>query len=213
MTTDSASIDTLDFPTPAYAIGDEAADLLFREARTVGAFTDEPVTDEDLAAVYELLKWGPTAMNITPLRVLVVRTTEARARLAAHMAEGNRERVLAAPVTLVLAADPGFHAHLATLAPHRAALADVLGPQTETREKMARTNALLQAGYLIVGLRAAGLSAGPMGGMDADGIDAEFFADTGWQSLFIVNVGYTDGPGTHHPRAPRLAFDEVVATV
>jgi len=91
------------------------------------------------------------------------------------MSEGNRERVLAAPVTLVLAADTGFHTHIPTLAPHMTALADSLAGQPEQRESMARMNALIQAGYLIVGLRAAGLAAGPMGGMDADAIDQEFF--------------------------------------
>src|SRR5690242_12364028 len=147
MTTDTTVLDGLDFPTPDLAVTDDVADLLFREARTVGAFTSDEVTDEQIAAVYDLVKWGPTALNTTPLRLLVVRSAEARARLAAHMAEGNRERVLAAPVSIVLAADPGFHAHLPVLAPHMAALADALEPQVEQREQMARTNALLQAGY------------------------------------------------------------------
>ena len=213
MTTDSASIDSLDFPTPAYAIGDEAADLLFREARTVGAFTDEPVTDEDLAAVYELLKWGPTAMNITPLRLLVVRSDEAKGRLAAHAAEGNQERIRTAPVTLVVAADPSFHRHLPTLAPHRAAMVDSLEGDLGKREQMARTNTLIQTGYLITALRATGLDAGPMGGVDTAGIDAEFFAGSGWRSQLVVVVGHRDGVGTHHPRAARLPWAEVSASV
>ncbi|MBO9554209.1 malonic semialdehyde reductase [Cellulomonas sp.] len=213
MTTDATVLDGLDFPTPSLAVSDDVADLLFREARSVGAFTAQDVTDEQLAAVYDLVKWGPTALNTIPLRLLVVRTPEARARLAAHMNEGNRERVLAAPVSLVLAADPGFHKHIPTLAPHMAGLSDALDPQLETRQQMARTNALLQAGYLLVGLRAAGLDAGPMGGMDAAGIDAEFFAENGWQSLFVVNVGHREGAGTHHPRAPRHTFADVAQTV
>lgn len=213
MTIESHVLDELDFIPADLAVGDDVADRLFREARTASTFTDEPVTDELLTAVYDLVKWGPTAMNTTPLRLLVVRTPEARERLAAHMAEGNRERVLAAPVTLVLAADPGFHTHMPRLAPHFAGMVDVLEPQPAKREDMARMNALIQAGYLIVGLRAAGLSAGPMGGMDAAGIDAEFFGDSGWRSLFVVNVGFTEGSGARHPRADRLAFGEVVTTV
>ncbi|AEE45195.1 malonic semialdehyde reductase [Cellulomonas fimi] len=213
MTTDSTVLDGLDFPTSGLAVPDDVADLLFRQARTVGAFTPEEVTDEQLAAVYDLVRWGPTALNTVPLRLLVVRTPEARARLAAHMNESNRERVLAAPVSLVLAADPGFHAHLPVLAPHMAALADALEPQPEQREQMARTSALLQVGYLIVGLRAAGLDVGPMSGMDAHGIDAEFFAESGWRSLLVVNVGRRDGVGTPHPRAARLDYDQVARTV
>ncbi|UJP39749.1 malonic semialdehyde reductase [Cellulomonas palmilytica] len=212
MTTETATIDSLDFPTPAYAIGDDAADLLFRDARTVGAFTDEPVTDADLEAAYDLLKWGPTAMNITPLRLLVVRSDDAKARLAALAAEGNRDRILAAPVTLVVAADPAFHRHLPVLAPHRAAMVEGLEGQVATREAMARTNTHIQTGYLVTALRAAGLDAGPMGAFDAAGVDAEFFAESGWQSQLLVLVGHRDGVGTHHPRAARLTWDQVSAT-
>lgn len=213
MTTETPTIDALDFPTPAYPIGDQAADLLFRDARTVGAFTDEPVTDADLTAAYDLLKWGPTAMNITPLRLLVVRSDDAKARLAAHAAEGNRDRILAAPVTLVVAADPTFHRHLPVLAPHRAAMVDALEDQPETREAMARTNTLIQTGYLVTALRAAGLDAGPIGGFDTAGVDGDLLAESGWKSQLIVLVGHRDGVGTHHPRAARLTWDQVAATV
>ena len=203
--------DTLD--GTALSIDDQTADLLFRQARTTAAFTSTEVTDEQIADVYDLVKWGPTAMNIVPLRLLLVRSSQARARLAAHMNEGNRDRVLAAPLSIVLAADPGFHRHLPTLAPHRAELVDVLEPAVEQREQMARTNALIQAGYFIVGLRAAGLSAGPMNGMDAAGIDAEFFAENGWKSFLVVNVGYPEGAGTTFPRAQRLSADQATVTV
>ena len=212
MTTETSTIDALDFPAPPYAVADEVADLLFREARTVGAFTDEPVSDEELAAVYDLLKWGPTAMNTTPMRLLVVRSGDAKARLAAHAAEGNRDRILAAPLTLVVAADPGFHRHMPVLAPHLTALADALEDQDEQRSTIARTNTLIQTGYLITALRATGLDAGPMGGIDTAGIDAEFFAESGWQSQLVVLVGHRDGVGTAYPRAPRLTWADVSTT-
>jgi len=213
MTTDTTILDGLDFDAAGYAVSDEVADLLFREARTIGAFTDEPVTDEELAAVYDLLRWGPTAMNITPLRLLVVRTPEARERLAKHVNDGNRDRVLAAPVTLVVAADPRFHDHLPVLAPHRAEMAGWFEDQVEARHDMARMNTLIQLGYLIVALRAAGLDAGPMAGLDLAAVDAEFLAERGWKSQLIVNVGHRDGVGTHHPRAARLSYADVNLTV
>jgi len=213
MTTDTTVLDGLDFPTPALAVADDVADLLFREARTVAEFAPGEVTDEQLSAVWDLVKWGPTAMNTLPLRLLVVRTPEARERLAALMNEGNRARVLAAPVTLVLAADTGFHEHIPTLAPHAAAFRDVLEGQPETREQMARTNALLQAGYLIVGLRAAGLGAGPMAGLDFPSVDAEFFSENGWKSLFVVNVGNVEGTGTPRARGERLSYGQVATSI
>ncbi len=189
----------------------EAQNLLFREARTANAFTDEPVTDDQLREVYDLVKWGPTAMNSQPLRVLFVRSEAAKARLAPHLAEGNRAKTLSAPVTAVLAADTDFHEHLARTFPHfpgaKAAFAD-----DAKRVEVARTNALLQVGYFIVGVRAAGLAAGPMTGFDAEGVRREFFADTGRLPLVIVNIGHPDHSGTH-PRNPRLTYAEAVRTI
>ncbi|AEI11392.1 nitroreductase [Cellulomonas gilvus ATCC 13127] len=213
MTAETETIDSLDFPAPAYAVADDVADLLFREARTIASFTDQPVTDSELAAAYELLRWGPTAMNTTPLRLLVVRSAEARARLAQHVNEGNRDRVLAAPVTLVVASDPAWHRTLPVLAPHRAQMIDFFDGAAEVREQMAYQNAHIQFGYLIVALRAVGLDVGPMAGLDTAAVDAEFLSEQGWRSHLIVNVGHRDEPGTPHARAARLDYADVNLTV
>ncbi|MTG88214.1 malonic semialdehyde reductase [Cellulosimicrobium sp. BIT-GX5] len=196
-------------PGDLLAIDAETADRLFRAAHTTHAFSDEPVTDAQIQAAWDLVRWAPTSMNILPLRLLVVRTPEAKQRLGVHMADFNRDKTLAAPVTIIAAADPAFHRHLPTLAPFREGLADQLDPQTELREGMARTNALIQIGYLIVGLRAAGLSVGPMTGFDAAGIDAEFFGESGWRTLVAINVGYPADEGAHFPRQARLDFHQV----
>ncbi|MEN5073262.1 malonic semialdehyde reductase [Isoptericola cucumis] len=200
--------ETLTHPT-ALAVGDDVADLLFRTARTTSLWTDAEVSDDELRAAWDLAKFGPTAMNILPLRVLAVRSDEAKARLVPHMADGNKAKVEAAPVSLVLAADPAFHEHLDTLFPVYPGMKDQLAPAVEAREAMARKNALIQAGYLMVGIRAAGLAAGPMDGMDNDGVDAEFFASSGWKSFMVINVGHADGEGSPYPRGPRLAFEQV----
>ncbi len=212
MTTDTVLRDDLDLGPTGPAIGDDVADLLFREARTVNTFADGEVTDEQVRAVYDVVRWGPTMMNSVPLRLLLVRSPRARARLAAHMAPGNRDRVLAAPLTVVVAADTDFHQHLDVLAPHKPGARDLF-PDPAARETLARSSATLQAGYLIVGLRAAGLHVGPMSGMDAAGVDAEFFGGTGWRSLMVLNVGTPAGPESVRPRAPRLAFEQVATTV
>src|SRR5690349_25130659 len=94
-----------------------AQDLLFREARTANTFTDEPVTDEQVQAIYDLVKYGPTAFNQTPLRVVLVRSAEARERLAPHLSEGNRAKTAAAPLVAILAADNEFHEELPALFP------------------------------------------------------------------------------------------------
>lgn len=186
----------------------DAQDLLFREARTANSFTDEAVSDEQIAAIYDLVKYAPTAMNTQPLRVLVVREGEPRERLVKHMSEGNREKTENAPLVAVLAADTDFHDHLATTFPHFAGARDVFADD-QAREQAARFNATLQAGYFLLGVRAAGLAAGPMGGFDAEGIEGEFFAGTSLKALLVVNIGHP-GENAWFDRLPRLAHDQVV---
>ncbi|MGV8965693.1 MAG: malonic semialdehyde reductase [Cellulomonas sp.] len=211
MTTDTV-LTELDFTPGELVVSPQAADVLFREAHTVSTFQDDDVPDAQIRAAYDLLRWGPTAMNTSPLRLLLVRTPQARASLAAHMSEGNRARVLSAPLTIVAAADTNFHEHLGTLVPHLPGARDMFAGDAAGREAMARTSALIQVGYLIVSLRAAGLHAGPMGGMDAAAIDTEFFAENGWKALLVINVGTPAGPESVRPRAPRLEFDQVART-
>lgn len=195
------------------AIDEAAADLLFRDARTTSRWTDAEVTDARLQAAWDLAKLGPTAMNTLPLRLLVVRSGEAKQRLVPHMADGNRPKVEAAPVSLVLAADPAFHEHLDELFPVYPGIREQLAPATEAREAMARKNALLQAGYLVLALRSVGLATGPMDGMDFDAVDGEFFAESGWKSFMVVNVGVAEGEGSPYPRNPRLSFEQVAQTL
>ncbi|QWF84191.1 malonic semialdehyde reductase [Amycolatopsis sp. CA-230715] len=189
----------------------DVQDLLFREARTANTFSGEPVSDDQVKAIYDLVKWAPTSMNTQPLRALVIRSDEGKARLLPHMAEGNRAKTGTAPVTVVLAADPDFHENLPKTFPHKPDAKDLFG-DAGARHEFARLNSLLQVGYFIIGVRAAGLAAGPMTGFDAEGLDKEFFADNGWKSLVVINVG-KPGENPWFDRLPRLDYDEVVETV
>jgi 3-hydroxypropanoate dehydrogenase len=186
----------------------EAQDLLFREARTANSFTDEPVTDEQIAAIYDLVKYAPTAMNTQPLRVVLVREGEARQRLLKHMSDGNRDKTASAPLVAILAADTEFHEHLHKTFPHFPGAKDVFSDDA-AREHTAKFNATLQAAYFFLGVRAAGLAAGPMGGFDADGIDEEFFEGKHLKSLVVVNIG-KPSENAWFDRLPRLEQDEVV---
>jgi len=185
-----------------------AQDLLFREARTPNTFSDVQVTDEQIAAIYDLVKYAPTAMNTQPLRILLVRQGEPRERLLKHMAEGNREKTAGAPLVAVLAADTNFHENLDRTFPHFAGAKDLFADDS-AREGAARFNATLQVGYFLLGVRAVGLAAGPMGGFDAEGIDDDLLAGTGLKSLLVVNLGQP-GDNPWYDRLPRLAQDEVV---
>jgi 3-hydroxypropanoate dehydrogenase len=188
-----------------------AQDLLFREARTANTFTDEPVTDEQVQAIYELVKYGPTSMNQSPLRITLVRSAEARERLVQHLAEGNQAKTAAAPLVAILSADNEFHEELPHLFPHFPQAKDAFFGDRGFRENSAALNAALQAAYFIVGVRAAGLAAGPMTGADLEGIRKEFLDDD-HTPLMVVNIG-RPGPDAWYPRSPRLEFDQVVTTV
>ncbi|MGW7054918.1 malonic semialdehyde reductase [Streptomyces sp. NPDC054887] len=188
-----------------------AQDLLFREARTANTFTDEPVTDEQIQAIYDLVKFGPTAFNQTPLRIVLVRSAEARERLVPHMAEGNQAKTATAPLVAILAADNEFHHELPDLFPHFPQARDIFFSTRPARESAAGLNAALQAAYFIVGVRAAGLAAGPMTGFDHAGVQKEFL-DGDHTPLMVVNIG-KPGDDAWYPRSPRLAYDEVITAV
>lgn len=195
-----------------YVLDGDALDLFFREARTANTFTDEMVTDEQLRAIYELTKFGPTAMNIQPLRITWVRSAEARERLVRHMAEGNRAKTAAAPMVAVLSYDTEWHEQFPVFFPHAAERKAMFDGQDELRAVMGSNNGHMQAAYFIMAVRAVGLAAGPMGGFDAAGIDAEFHAGHNRRTFMVVNIG-KPGENAWHPRLPRLDYDFVTATV
>jgi 3-hydroxypropanoate dehydrogenase len=194
------------------ALDAAAQDLLFREARTANTFTDEPVSDEQVQAIYDLVKFGPTAFNQQPLRIVLVRSDEGRERLLKHMAEGNRAKTATAPLVAILAQDNEFHEELPTQLPHFPQAKDMFFSERPVREASATLNGALQAGYFIIGVRAAGLAAGPMTGFDATGLNKEFFGDGEHSVLAVVNIG-KPGEAAWFDRSPRLAYDEVVTTV
>jgi 3-hydroxypropanoate dehydrogenase len=208
----TSTVDALD-TTTGLALDPGAQDLLFREARTANAYTDEPIDDDALRAVFDLVRWGPTSMNVQPLRILLLRSDDARARLVPHMAGANRDKVTSAPVAMVLAADHGFVDLMPTLFPvmpeeaARAYYAD-----DGLRAHTADYNAAIQVAYLILGFRAAGLAAGPMAGFDRDGVDAEFFPDGAMRTSLVMTAGVPDPSGTFG-RLPRLEFDDVVTSL
>ena len=194
-----------------FTLSRDAQDLLFRQARTASTFTDEPVTEAQIAALYDLVQWGPTTMNCQPLRMVLVRSAEARARLLTHMVPGNQPKVASAPLVAIMAADTQFHRNLSRTFPHLPG-ADALYADDAFRIQVAKAQAWLQTGYVIMGVRALGLAAGPMNGFDPVGVDADLLAGTALQSITIVNLG-RPGPDAFRERLPRLYVDEVVSTL
>ena len=187
-------------------LSDAALAQLFTEARTRNAWSDRPVPEDLLRKLYDLTKFGPTAVNATPARFVFVTSPEAKARLAPLMSDGNREKTLQAPVNVIIGQDIEFHEQLPRLFPHAPGAKDWFADEAGRREAAFR-NASLQGGYFLLAARALGLDVGPMSGFDAEGVKAEFFAGTTVEPNFIVNLGYGTDENLF-PRSPRLAFEE-----
>ena len=179
---------------------------LFTEARTQNGYLDQPLPDERLRELYELLKWGPTSANSSPARFVFVRSAEAKARLLACISPGNQQKVREAPVTAIIGMDMAFHEQLPKLFPHTDARSWFAG-KPDLIATTAMRNSSLQGAYLILAARALGLDCGPMSGFDAEQMDAAFWAGTTVRTNFVCTLG-TGDPATLMPRSPRLNFDE-----
>ena len=191
----------------AEALSDSALDQVFRTARSYNGWLDRDVSDEQIRAIYELMKMGPTSANQQPARIVWCKSEKAKQRLAQHAGEKNRDKILTAPVCAIVAMDLEFHEQLPWLFPHadaRSWFAD----NEELRHANAFRNSSLQGAYLMLAARALGLDCGPMSGFNHAGVDGEFFADQpNVKSNFICALGYGDPSGLFE-RNPRLSFDE-----
>jgi len=188
------------------ALGAEALDLLFRDARTYNNWADTPVTETELRGLYDLVKMGPTSANASPARFIFVSSPEAKAKLAALASGANAPKILAAPVTAIIGFDTKFYDKLPELFPHADARSWFTGSETLSRETAFR-NSSLQGGYFILAARALGWDTGPMSGFDKNAVDAQFWAGTKVETNFLCSIG----KGTTEalfPRSPRLSFED-----
>ena len=191
----------------SHAVSDEALDIIFRDAHTQNKWSDKPVSNAMLMAVWDLMRWAPTAANCSPARIVFVTTPEGKARLKPHLSEGNRDKTMAAPAIAIIGYDLDFPETLPKLFPNNPKMKDLFAGNAELTQTVAFRNGSLQGGYFIIAARSLGLDCGPMSGFDNAGIDKEFFAGTNIKSNFICALGHGDPAGVF-PRNPRLSFDE-----
>ena len=188
-----------------------STEQLFTEARTQNGNLPTPVSDAQLRALYEVMKWGPTSANCSPARLQFVRSAAAKDRLAACVAPANQAKVLQAPVTVIVGMDLEFFERLPQLFPHADARSWFVG-KPALIEATAFRNSSLQGAYLMLAARAMGLGCGPMSGYDSAALDAAFWPGTTVRSNFICTLGHGD-PAQVLPRSPRLSFDEACQLV
>ncbi|HEX2842207.1 malonic semialdehyde reductase [Hyphomicrobium sp.] len=193
------------------ALDEASLSQLFLSARTYSAWQEKPVPDELLVRIVDLMKLGPTSGNCEPVRIVFVRSAEAKARLKPFLSQGNSDKTMKAPVTAIIGYDLKFYELLPRLFPHTDARSWFTGKPEHIQETAFR-NSSLQGAYLILAARAVGLDCGPMSGFDQAGVTAEFFAGTDIKANFLCNLGYGDA-STLKPRLPRLSFDELAKIV
>jgi 3-hydroxypropanoate dehydrogenase len=201
----SAQISTLDLDRTR--LDEATVKQLFLDARSHNRWLDRPVDEALLRELYHLTALAPTSANSQPMRIVFVKSREAKERLRPALAPGNVEKTMTAPVTAIVAHDLDFYEKLPKLMPHVDARSWFLNRPAEQKERAAFLGGTMQGAYLILAARALGLDCGPIGGFDHDTVDAVFFAGGLWRSNFLVNLGYGDPAGLF-PRHPRLDFEE-----
>lgn len=192
--------------TDSKILDDRSLDVLFRDARSHNTWQDHEVADVLLRAVYDLMKFGPTAANSCPARFVFVKSADAKERLKPHLDQGNVNKVMTSPVTVIIGYDLKFYDQLPKLFPHTNARSWFAGNDAKIQDAAFR-NSTLQGAYLMMAARSLGLDCGPMSGFNADGVNAEFFPDGNVKANFICGIGYGDPSGIF-ARSPRLGFDE-----
>jgi 3-hydroxypropanoate dehydrogenase len=195
-------------------IADSTLDTIWRAGRSQNGWLDKPVTDAELTALYDLTKWGPTSVNCQPMRIVFLRSADAKARLKPLLAPGNVDKAMAAPVVALLGYDQAFYEQLPTQFPHNQTVKSWFEGEAKAQhaETTAFRNATMQGGYFILAARAVGLDCGPMSGFDNAKADAEFFAGSRIKSNFLCGLGHGD-PAKLMPRLPRLAFNEACKVI
>lgn len=186
---------------------DHCLDVLFRNARSQNAWQDKTIPDAQLHELHELARMGPTCANTNPARFMFVKSPEAKNALANMVTPGNVDKVLSAPVTVIIGYDCKFHEHLPQLFAHNPDMQTMYASDSTLAETTAFRNSSLQGAYLMFAARALGLDCGPMSGFRNAKVDAHFFADSSVKSNFICGIGYGD-PSKLFDRLPRLEFDQ-----
>jgi 3-hydroxypropanoate dehydrogenase len=193
-------------------LSDDGMNLLFREARTHTIWLNKPVDDALLRQVYDLAKFGPTSANMCPMRMVFVKSKEAKEKLKPCLDAGNVDKTISAPVTAIIGMDIRFYEQLPKLYPYADAKAWFKDLPENVLEYMALRNGSLQGAYFMLAARSLGLDCGPMSGFNNAKVDAAFFAGTTVKSNFLCNLGYGDASKLH-PRSPRLTFEEACQVV
>ncbi|MBM3560420.1 MAG: malonic semialdehyde reductase [Alphaproteobacteria bacterium] len=189
-------------------LDDNALDLIFREGRNHTKWQARDVPEALIREAVALAQFGPTSANGQPMRLVLVRSKEAKEKLKPTLVPGNVDKTMSAPWTLIVAYDIAYWTRMPTLYPIRD-MSAMFKDNLPFAEEHGTRNGTLQGAYLIIALRAVGLDVGGMSGFNRKAVDEAFFAGTTVRSNFLMNVGYADSAGLTYARLPRVAFEDM----
>jgi 3-hydroxypropanoate dehydrogenase len=185
---------------------------LFTKARTFNGWQEKDVSDVVLQDIYDAMKWGATSANCCPLRVIFVKSEDAKAKLKDCLDAGNVKKTMSAPVCAIFIQDNAFYDHFDKLFPHADVKSWFVGNDALIASTSFR-NSSLQAAYFMLSARLYGVDCGPMSGFDAGKVKQAFFPEQqNWQANMLCNLGYGD-ESSLYPRSPRFDFAEVCKVV
>lgn len=191
--------------TEKIILDQKSLEQLFTKARTFNGYLDRNVSTDQMDMIWELMKYGPTSANCLPARMIWCHSDASKKKLAALAMPSNGEKILQAPVTVIIGMDMEFYEKLPELFPHDDARS-WFKDAPELAKATAFRNSSLQGAYFIMAARAIGLDTGAMSGFDNDAVDKAFFEGTSIKSNFISTLGYGDD-NSLFDRSPRPNFD------
>ncbi len=190
----------------AAPLNDKELAQLFTNAHTHTKWHNDPIPENVLRALYDLVKVGSTSANCSPARFVFITSDEGREKLERCLSSGNVEQTMTAPCTVIVAYDEAFYKELPTLFPYADAKSWFTSSPDAAYETAMR-NSSMQGAYLICAVRALGLDAGAMSGFNSKVLDDTFFSGSTWKVNFLLNIGYGDKDKVHK-RLPRLSFEQ-----
>ena len=194
--------------------------------RSVHEYSDEPIPDETLEAIFETVTLAPSGYNLQPWEFLALRE-EGRKETLKEVAHGQ-DHVVGADTTVVVLGntDPMAHAepvfddwldkgYIPNEEVRSALLDNVEGmagmPETERRIWATRSTALA-AMTLMYAAWSHGVASCPMEGFDPEGLVEAFDIPEGYEPVMLVTLGYPaeEAADVENTRKGRRPVEEIV---
>ncbi len=200
---------------------------LFSERRSATFFNkDKGIDDQLIKDIINLALEAPSAFNLQPWRIIVVKSEESKKKL--FNLSNQQDKVLEAPATLIIIgnkegyadSNPVWAEMLQSVGGDekmvngaKEAAAFLYGSSDDRKLKFAESNAGLLSMAIMIAAKENGVDSHPMSGIDFDGIHKEFGLKEEESAVMTIGLGYYDTSKELYPRRPRRLFDEIATIV